>query len=67
MPQFSIIYDNLKEIGKESDEELKKLKQAAKSQRKPVVDMGIPPPKKGEEKQARAGATFDPKNFKGNA
>lgn len=26
MPQFSIIYDNLKEIGKESDEELKKLK-----------------------------------------
>jgi len=29
--------------------------------------MGIPPPKAGEEKQARAGATFDPKNFKGNA
>jgi len=29
--------------------------------------MGLPPPKAGEEKTARAGATFDPKNFKGNA
>ena len=29
--------------------------------------MGIPPPKKGQEQQARAGATFDPKQFKGNA
>jgi len=26
----------------------------------PKVDMGIPKPKKGEEHQARAGATFDP-------
>ena len=50
MPQFSIIYDNLKDIGKENDEELKKLKMAAKSQRNKQVDMGIPPPKKGEEK-----------------
>ena len=29
--------------------------------------MGLPKPKEGEERQARAGATFDPKNFKGNA
>ena len=28
--------------------------------------MGIPPPKPGQENQARAGGTFDPKLFKGN-
>jgi hypothetical protein len=33
---------------------------------KPRVDMGIPPPKKGQENQARAGSIFDPKQFKGN-
>jgi hypothetical protein len=33
---------------------------------KPRVDMGIPPPKPGEENLARAGTTFDPKQFKGN-
>ena len=38
-----------------------------KYSRMPKVDMGVPPPKKGEEKTARAGATFDPKHFKGNA
>ena len=29
--------------------------------------MGIPPQNQGEEATARAGGTFDPKNFKGNA
>ena len=29
--------------------------------------MGIPPPKDGLENSAVAGATFDPKNFHGNA
>jgi hypothetical protein len=34
--------------------------------RKPKVDMGVPPPVKGAETSARAGAIFDPKLFKGN-
>ena len=33
----------------------------------PKVDMGVPKPQQGEEEQARAGATLDPKHFKGNA
>jgi hypothetical protein len=28
--------------------------------------MGLPPKKDGEGSDTRAGATFDPKNFKGN-
>lgn len=34
--------------------------------RHPKVDMGVPPPVKGAEASARAGAIFDPKLFKGN-
>ena len=54
---------NLKDIIKEE----KIVDINAKYMRKPRVDMGIPPPKQGQENQARAGATFDPKQFKGNA
>lgn len=59
---MSFVYDNLKDIIKEE----KVIDNDAKYLRKPRVDMGIPPPKKGQENQARAGATFDPKQFKGN-
>jgi len=45
----------------------KKDRERERFARKPRADMGLPPPKPGEEKSARAGATFDPKNFKGNA
>jgi hypothetical protein len=33
---------------------------------KAKTDTGLPPQKEGEEQTARAGATFDPKMFKGN-
>lgn len=33
---------------------------------KAKTDTGLPPQKEGEDKTARAGATFDPKMFKGN-
>ena len=54
---MSIMYDGLKEVTNKG--KAKSLRE--KSVFKPKVDMGIPPPKKGEENQARAGATFDPK------
>ena len=63
LPHLSFVYDNLKDIIKEEQV----IDNEAKYLRKPRVDMGIPPPKKGQENQARAGATFDPKHFKGNA
>tara|TARA_B110000285_G_C15105168_1_gene607524 strand:- start:907 stop:1296 length:390 start_codon:yes stop_codon:yes gene_type:complete len=45
-------------------EEVKKVE--SKIVRHPRVDMGVPPPVKGAETSARAGAIFDPKLFKGN-
>ena len=41
-------------------------KKKEKTVRHPKVDMGVPPPVKGAEASARAGAIFDPKLFKGN-
>ena len=63
LPHFSFVLENLKEIIKEE----RVIDFDSKYQRKPRVDMGIPPPKAGQEQSARAGSTFDPKQFKGNA
>ena len=57
LPHISIMYNGLKEVTNKG--KAKSLRE--RSVFKPKVDMGIPPPKKGEENQARAGATFDPK------
>jgi len=65
LPLFQIMQADIKKLS-EAAEKAEKPK-ANKYSRMPKVDMGVPPPKKGEEKQARAGATFDPKHFKGNA
>jgi hypothetical protein len=43
LPHLSFVYDNLKDIIKEE----KIVDREAKYQRKPRVNMGIPPPKKG--------------------
>ena len=60
---MSFVYDNLKDIVKQ-DKKPVDIKE--KYSRNPTVDMGIPKPQEGQENQARAGATFDPKQFKGN-
>ena len=63
LPHLSFVYDNLKDIVKD---EKKPVDLKEKYSRNPIVDMGIPKPEEGAENQARAGATFDPKQFKGN-
>ena len=63
LPHLSFVYDNLKEAVKVDEKPVDIQK---KYSRKPKVDMGIPKPQAGQENQARAGATFDPKLFKGN-
>jgi hypothetical protein len=45
LPHLSFVYDNLNEIIKEA----RIVDFDAKYTRKPRVDMGIPPPKKGQE------------------
>ena len=78
LPQIKILSNNLKTIIGEDPNQLGTCPtsplsgsgEANKRQRmvrKPKVDMGIPPRNQGEEATARAGGTFDPKNFKGNA
>lgn len=63
LPHLTIVHDSIKEVTNKG-----KSKTVCQDKKvfKPRVDMGIPPPKKGQENQARAGATFDPKQFKGN-
>ena len=62
LPHLSFVEANLKEIINKEEKSPKK----AKIVLNPRVDMGIPQQKPGQEHQARAGATFDPKQFKGN-
>lgn len=61
MPNFQILYKDIKDFEQKDDKKKEKIKT------KEVCDFGLPPQKEGEEKQAKAGTTFDPKNFKGNA
>ena len=72
MPTFSVLDKDLDKILKHEKlpEELvlrhiEHVKER-KVVRHPPVDMGVPPPVKGAETSARAGAIFDPKFFKGN-
>lgn len=76
LPQIKILSNNLKTVIGEDPSQVGACPtspsgtEATKRQRmvrKPKVDMGIPPQDQGEEATARAGGTFDPKNFKGNA
>jgi len=57
MPLFTVLDEDVKR----RDEEERRTARAGKKSygRTPKVDMGVPPPKPGEEKQARAGAPFD--------
>ena len=63
LPHLSFVYENLRDVVKPEEKPLDIQK---KYSRKPRVDMGIPKPQAGQENQARAGTTFDPKLFKGN-
>ena len=63
MLHLSFVWDNLKDLVKK---EVKEEDFTLTYSRKPRVDMGIPPAFPGNEKKARAGAIFDPSQFKGN-
>jgi len=70
LPNFSILDKDLNKILKHHTEHQDLVHEEhakeAKVVRHPRVDMGVPPPVKGAETSARAGAIFDPKLFKGN-
>ena len=57
MPLFAVLCDDAKRVETEQDRNTRPGKK--QYGRTPKVDMGVPPPKPGEEKQARAGSTFD--------
>ena len=57
MPIFTIMQRNLKDCEKETTEKNKELNysRTKKTVRNEAVDMGVPPPQKGREDQAREG------------
>ena len=67
LPFVAIMENNLRAAAEGDQTKECQKKERNRFSRKPRADMGLPPPQGGEEKSARAGATFDPKNFRGNA
>lgn len=66
LPNFSILFGDLKEIFSDKKADQKSVRQA-KIIRKPKLDMGLPSiTKKDEEEQYGQSASQDPKRFKGN-